>query len=124
MATQPQTEAAKAAAAEAEARVTRRVVVSQHAVLLLPSGGVSSEGLAAAWKALGLKGAPREAAAWVVVGEFDGASKDDAIEAYAGKPGTPDAKVGTYKAPGARSWAGGARYAAPPKPLVEREAID
>lgn len=62
--------------------------------------------------------------AWTVLGEFEGASKDKAIEAYAGKPGTPDAKPGAYKAPTASAFAGGALYEAPPQPLVTKTALD
>lgn len=102
---------------------TKRTVLKQEGVLVLPAG-VSTEALIAAAKALGVKGAPRELAAWVVVGEFDGDTKEQAIEAHTGKPGTPDAKVGTYKAPTSRAFAGGMRLKAPPKPLVEKESID
>lgn len=61
---------------------------------------------------------------WLPVGEFEGTSMTRAIEAYAGKPGTPDAKIGAYKAPPVRSWAGGEIYEAPPVPLVQRKALD
>lgn len=111
---------------------TRRVVVRRENVIVLhPDTDIAA--LTTLLKAAnkGTKGdvtAPLRGGtvgeAWTVVGEFLGDSKDDAIEAHAGKPGTPDAIVGTYKAPTVRAWAGGSKYVAPPKPLVEREAIE
>lgn len=112
-----------AAKPQEEAEPTRRVVLSKVRVLLVPDA-LPDDALAAAYKSLGGKGAAPEQEAWVNVGEFDGKSKDESIEGYAGKPGTPDAKTGEYKAVPVKSFAGGARYKAPPKPLVEREAIE
>lgn len=60
---------------------------------------------------------------WIVVGEFVGASKREAIEAHAGKPGTPEAIPGAYKAPTTSAWAGGEEYEKPPEPKVERKAL-
>lgn len=120
----------RAADTDEERKPTRRVVLRQERALVLPEGVRVEELVAASnerelMKLLGLKvGTDPYSVAWIVVGEFEGQTKDKAIEAYAGKPGTPDAKVGTFKAPGAAAWAGGARYKAPPKPLVEKETID
>lgn len=102
---------------------TKRVVLRKVLALAVPSGA-TTEQLIAAHKALGGKGAPAEIDVWQECGEFEGSSKDRAIELFAGKPGTPDAKPGTYKAPGASAFAGGMRLTAPPKPLVEKESID
>lgn len=107
---------------------TRRVVLRRERVLVLPDG-LSDEDVQAVLKAVQASkkiGTPSKALmeAWVVVGEFEGASKDKAIEAHAGKAGTPDAKTGAFKAPTAAAWAGGSLYRAPAKPLVEREAIE
>jgi len=107
---------------EEQREPTQRVVLRKEEVIVLPDG-IDREKVAAAAKALGIKATPT-AEAWTVVGVFEGSGKEDAIEAHAGKPGTPDAISGTYKAPTVRAFAGGARYVAPPKPLVEREAID
>lgn len=65
-----------------------------------------------------------EVEAWVVIGTFDGASKRTAIEQYAGKPKTADAKAGDYKAPSVSAWSGGERYKRPPVPLFERESLE
>lgn len=118
-----------AAAEEAAERgPTMRVVVQREDVLVLPEG-VSAEQVQEAAVALGLAGTQKKpktvkpAEAWVVVGEFVGAAKDAAIEAYAGKAGTDTARIGAWKAPTVRAWAGGVKHTAPPKPLVEKEAI-
>lgn len=116
----------RAAETDEERKPTRRVVLRLVRGFELPAGmEVTPEQQKEVAKALGLKVTEVPfVEAWAVVGEYEGQTKDNAIEAYAGKPGTPDAKVGDYKAPGAAAWAGGARYKAPPKPLVEKEAID
>jgi hypothetical protein len=116
---------------------TQRVVLRRERVIVLPDtvdedtlGKLSSgDGAKALAALLGLGSAKVPtvcigAEAWTVVGEFVGSTKDKAIEAYAGKAGTPDAKVGDFKAPGSAAWAGGLRYSAPPKPLVEKESIE
>lgn len=110
---------------------TRRVVLRRERVLVIPES-VTDEVLREALKGVKLgaekrletaiKETPVEA--WLVVGEFEGAGKEDAIEAHAGTPGTPDAIPGAYKAPTVRAFAGGALYEAPPKPLVQRRALD
>lgn len=116
-------------AEEAPRGPTRRVVLRRERVIVLPDG-VDDEKLAEALKVLGVKGkAPdprrtRTVDAWVVVGEFEGHSKQNAIEAHAGKPLTPDAAPGTYKAPTTTAWAGGRHYERPPKPKVEVRDID
>lgn len=108
-----------------EKKDTRRVVLQRHRVIVVPEGVTIAE-LAEVKDEKALKkliGAEMPEA-WVVVGEFVGDSKDKAIEAYAGKPGTDSAKVGVFKAPTVTAWAGGAKFVAPPKPLVEKEAIE
>jgi hypothetical protein len=111
-------------APETEGAKTRRVVLKRERVLVVPEGvTVDPVKLAAA---LGIPKTPKLVAsdAWVVVGEFEGATMESAIEKHAGKAGTPDAKLGTFKAPTARSFKGGVVYKAPPKPLVERTALE
>lgn len=116
--------AAAAAAAETEDVGTKRVVLKRERVIVLPDA-ITAEKQKALAAALGLKVTQVPVAeAWVVCGEFSGNSKDHAIEAHAGKPGTPDAKVGAYRAPTVRAWQGGVVYTAPPKPLVEKAALD
>jgi hypothetical protein len=110
---------------------TKRTVLKREQVLVLPAGvdlaAIASAKDEGALKKL-LGGAdPRSVKpeeAWVVVGEFEGSTKDQAIRAHAGEPGTPDARQGAYKAPGARAWAGGLLYEAPPQPLVQTRALD
>jgi hypothetical protein len=124
-----QTQQSKPAAKPQEpSEPTRRMVLRQEAVLVVPPG-VSREKAVEAAKVLGIKSGATSGEgplkmAWLTVGAFDGKTKEEAIEAHAGKPGTPDAKEGAYKAPPLRGWAGGMRLKAPPKPLVEKEAID
>lgn len=103
---------------------TKRVVLRRENVLTIPQG-TDPEKVVEAAKLLGLKGKITDGAeAWLVIGVFDGDSKTKAIEVYAGKPGTPDAKAGDYKAPPLSGWAGGERYKAPPRPLFEREPLE
>lgn len=102
---------------------TKRIVLKRERVLVVPEEA-SSEQVIAAHKALGGDGSPGELAAWREIGEYEGSNKNDAIQAYAGKPNTPDAKVGVFKAPTVSAWAGGKRYRAPDKPLVQAEDID
>lgn len=105
---------------EENGKPTRRVVLRHARVLVLPEG-VDRARIAEAIKAL--RGAS-QAEGWIVVGEFEGASKTHAIEAYAGKPGTADAKPGSYRAPSVTAWKGQANYVKPPEPLIERELVD
>lgn len=108
---------------------TKRVVLQRADVLVLPDG-VDAAKLAEACKVLGIKGKAPDARrakpveAWVVVGEFEGDSKEKAIKLHAGEAGTDSALIGTWKAPSASAWAGGVKHTAPPKPLVQKETID
>jgi hypothetical protein len=120
-------------AQEEEARPdTRRVVLKRERVLVLPDGvtlaDIDPKDAEAIRRLLGIKGGranvQAHVEAWVVVGEFAGASKTKAIEAHAGKPGTPDAKPGAYKAPTWSAWSGGELYEKPPEPKVERRSLD
>lgn len=109
----------------AEPRDTKRVVLRRERVIVVPDH-IDIEQTVQHLKAADSKtwGKGTEAIdAWVVVGEFDGVSKTKAIEAYAGKPGTPDAKPGAYKAPTASAFSGGSIYEAPPAPLVQRREL-
>lgn len=104
---------------------TQRVVLRQERVLVI-SDEVTDEQIGEAVKALGGRTGRKAVSvpvAWVECGEFTG-SKKGAIEAYAGKAGTPDAKVGTFKAPTVTAMKGGIKHSAPPLPLVQSEAID
>jgi hypothetical protein len=107
---------------------TQRVVLRRERVLVLPEGLTGeafekTKGDIA--KAVGVRaGALNPVEGWIVVGVFEGGTKDKAIERHAGKPGTPDAKPGAYKAPTASAWAGGLIYEAPPAPLVQKRALD
>jgi hypothetical protein len=110
---------------------TKRTVLRRERVLVLPEG-IDDAALAEVVKAIpklpekkladALKAKPVEA--WVVIGEFEGTDKEDAIEAHAGKKNTPDAKPGAYKAPPASGWSGGLLYERPPEPKVEVKALD
>lgn len=111
---------------DAERRVTRRMVLRRERVLVLPDDvELTAERQKAIAAALGVKTSTKllPGDAWMVVGEFSG-SKTGAIEAFAGKPGTPDALPGTYKAPGVIAWKGGQVYEKPPEPKVERTALE
>jgi hypothetical protein len=114
-----------------ERGATKRVVVKRERVLVLPEGvtvealgGKDAEGIR---RVLGIKGgrahADAHVEAWVVCGEFEG-DKRDAIKAFAGEPGSPDAKPGTYRAPSASAWRGGRHYERPERPKVEAKDID
>lgn len=114
-----------------ERAVTRRVVLKQERVLVLPEGktleDIDPKVVETIRRALGIKGgkgnAQAHVEAWIVVGEFEGGSKQRAIEAYAGKSGEPDSKPGLYRAPSVTAWKGGRRYL-PPVQRVEAEDID
>lgn len=107
---------------EENGRVTKRVVMRRERVLMLPENfDEAADKTKEAMKLLGVKGVDE---AWMVVGEFEGSSKNQAIVAHAGKPNTPEAIPGTYKAPSVTAWAGGRRYVKPPLPKVEAEDID
>jgi hypothetical protein len=107
--------------------VTVRTVMKRERVLVLPEDqDMSAELLAEIAKLLGVK--PKVlrllSESWHVIGEFEGAAKREAITAYTGPVGEMDTKIGVWKAPPARGWAGGLRTKAPPRPRVEAEAID
>ena len=126
MADQGQTGPRKARG-EGEARDTRRMVLKRERVLVLPEG-IPNEAVKAAQdvirKANKAVGSGLSTLAWVEMGEHSGAAKQAAIEAYAGKPNTPDAKPGEYKAPGMTAWKGGRRYVKPPETKIEAEDIE
>lgn len=109
----------------AERGPTMRVVVQRETAVIVPDG-VSPEQLADIASILYGKRVKRvePVELWKVIGEFEGHTKDAAIERYAGKAGTPDAKIGTWKAPTTRAWAGGCIHEAPPKPLVQRRTLE
>jgi hypothetical protein len=116
----------------AERRPTERVILQHSFVIKLPGGGVDREVLEKVIKLLELKGPNGRAAkpqdvlgeAWVEVSRKVGSSKRAAIEEYAGKAGTPDAKVGVFRAPSTTAWKGGVENTAPPLPLVESRVIE
>lgn len=113
---------------QAERRPTERVVLRQVRAIEIPPG-TDPERVAAAVEALHPKAkrAERDGSvidAWQEVARVEGATKTAAVESYAGKPGTPDAKVGTFRAPGLTAWKGAMVYDAPPLPLVERRVIE
>lgn len=108
-----------------EREPTRRLVLKREQVIVLPEGVELADEKKLA-EALGLKSArglvTREA--WTTIAEFEGGSMEQAILSYTGPAGEPDSKVGVFKAPTVRSWAGGLELVAPPKPLVQKRAID
>lgn len=105
-------------------KATKRVVLRRERVFVIPDAATQEQIDAAVKAAKDAKLTLHNRLAWVEVGEFEGKSKTQAIEAHAGKPGTPDAKPGAYKAPGVSAWNGGALYEAPPQPLVQRKPLD
>jgi len=112
---------------EESGNVTVRTVMKRERVLVLPEDqDMSAELLGEIAKVLGVK--PKALRllpeSWHVVGEFEGASKREAITAHTGPVGAMDTKIGVWKAPPARGWAGGLKTKAPPRPRVEAEAID
>jgi hypothetical protein len=97
-------------------------------VIVIPEQ-IEAEQLAAAVEVLYPKGKrpEREAAvvdAWLEVARVTAPTKVAAIEAHAGKPGTPDARLGVFRAPTLTSWKDAQVYNAPPLPLVERTTVD
>lgn len=113
--------------------VTERVVLQRVQALIVPAG-IEPKKLADAIRLLAPPepaqavkpeagaGADRGHELWLECGTFTG-SKVGAIEAYAGKPGSADAKVGEWRAVPARSWKGGVRHSQPALPKVERELV-
>lgn len=105
---------------------TERVVLRQEKVFVISNLSLTPEEekkLATALKDCGIKDTTAHMA-WIECGVHPGSSKEQSIEAYAGKPGTADAKPGTFKAVPVKSFAGGKRHRVPEKPLVESEAIE
>lgn len=124
---------ANGAQADEDRKPTERVILKRERVLVLPddvdvAALASGDGAAKLAQALGLKSGKVPTAsvgvdAWVVVAEAVGSPRK-AIEAHAGKPGTPEAKPGVYKAPTASGWKGGRQYEKPELPKVEARDID
>lgn len=110
-----------------EGRDTERVIVKRERALVLPEE-ITDEQIKALQseirKADKSPGSGLLVEAWHEVARTTGSSKRTAIEAYAGKPGTPDAKPGVFKAPSASAWNGGEVYDRPPEPKVERRALE
>ena len=109
---------------EVEREATPRVVFRREQVVVIPEG-VTFEDLAKAQdeKALKKLVGAQLVEAWVEVDRKVG-SQQQAIEAHAGKPMTPEAKPGVYRTTPARSWKGGKRYTKPPEAKVEAEDIE
>jgi hypothetical protein len=107
---------------------TPRVVLKRERVLVLPdalTGEAFEKTKADIAKAVGVRaGALNPVEAWVVVAEVEAATKREAIEAHAGKPGTSTAKAGSFRAPSLRAWKDGITYRRPPEPLIEMEAME
>ncbi len=119
-------DAAKPEAGKAPANegLTSRVVLRRERVLMVPEGfDAGADEKKMPKELLKLVGAP-VIEAWVAVGEFPGGSKQASIEAYAGKPNTPGAKVGAFKAVPASAFRGGRNYERPPEPKVEVRDLD
>lgn len=109
---------------KAERKPTERVVLKHETVLVLPAGTDLATLFAPDTKTLRKMGIGPPIEAWVEVARQTAPTKIAAIEAHAGKPGTADALVGTFRAPTLTSWKDAAVYDAPPAPLVERTVID
>lgn len=108
---------------------TMRVVLKRERALIVPDD-LSDEQLRAIMEAAvgavtgKAKRSVRWQAAWIVIGEFEGASQSKAIRAHTGEPGRPDTKAGDFKAPPVKSWRGGERMVAPPQPLFRAEPLE
>lgn len=113
---------AKATADTQQSVPTRRVILKRETAIVLPEGttvaGLKELDEPALRKLL--SGALKEA--WVVVAVKEG-NQRAAIEAHAGKSGTPDALPGDYKAPPLRGFLGGEKLVRPDKPKIERETL-
>lgn len=123
-------EAAETEEQAAERKPGERVVLKMDRVIVVPEG-VDPEKLAEVVKLLfpaerRWQKTPEAALteAWVVVAKIEAPSKQKAIEAYAGKAGTPDAKQGVFRAPSLMAWKDGIELKAPPAPLVQRTSVD
>lgn len=109
---------------EQDRRPTERVILQRVQALPIPEG-VTAEAVTEAAKLLKVRGrVPLPLVVWTEVDRKTAATKKAAIEAYAGKAGTPDAKAGEYRAPSLTAWKGGLRLVAPPKPLIEAEVFE
>lgn len=110
---------------KAERVPTERIVLRSVAAIEVPADvtGDQLEQVAAIFKRKGrAKGSV--VGAWLEVARVTAPTKLAAIEAHAGKAGTPDALVGTFRAPTVTAWKDAEVYAAPPAPLVERTTVD
>lgn len=109
---------------EEERKPTERVVLQRVDALVLD--GVSEQSQEAIRELIKAdrKSTFQAAQTWLEVARVAAPSKLAAIEEHAGKPGTPNAKVGVYRAPTLTSWKDGVSYEAPPAPLVQRSAVD
>lgn len=109
---------------KAERKPTERVVLKRETVLVLPPGVDLAQLFAPDTKALKKMGIGPPVEAWIEVARATAPTKATAIEAHAGKAGTPDALQGVFRAPTVTSWKDGVVYEAPPMPLVERSVIE
>lgn len=105
-----------------DAKPTKRVVLKRENAIVLPEG-TTVESL----KELDEPKLRKLLAAglnevWTVAAVTEGSLRQ-AIEAHAGKSGTPDAKPGDYKAPPLRGFLGGETLIRPPEPKVERQSL-
>lgn len=100
---------------------TRRTILKRERAIVLPDT-LTEEQVATVRKAVSdtkYVKSPQTAAVWMVMGEREGSSKREAIEAFAGKAGTPEALPGDWKAPPASGFSGGRRYEKPSQPKIE-----
>jgi hypothetical protein len=107
-------------------RTTERVILERTRAIVL-SDDVTEDVIVKAIEVL--NGTKRRRAtmrddAWIEVARHVAGSKKAAIRIYAGAPGTADAKVGEWRAPTVTAWKDGVRHVAPPKPLIEAEAVE
>lgn len=126
---QTRTSRRRASAPDSERQDTERVILKRERVIVvteLVPEDVTDVALDALKEAAKSKGGSRASVreAWVEVGREKGQDKRNAIKAYAGTPGTPDAKPGVYKAPGVTAFSGGMVYERPPEPKVEAKPLD
>lgn len=105
-----------------DAKPTKRAVLKREDAIVLPEG-TTLESLKELDEAkLRKLLSARLKEVWTVVAVAEGNLRQ-AIEAHAGKSGTPDAKPGDYKAPPLRGFLGGETLIRPPEPKVERQAL-
>lgn len=112
---------------EETARVlAERVVLERVRALRIPDEA-TDEQIAQAVEIL--RGGKRKALvvqgeAWMEVARVTAQTKVAAVRAYAGEPGTPDAKVGTWRAPTVTAWKDAVVHEAPPAPLVVSRVVE